>query len=137
MSNFKVPPPYALGHEEPTMQWPRPMLAVSDVERLAKAGVQIKFEDISGQVTPDAPAKVHTPLVQVFWDRWAMAHANDEVHNYGMRRPYQIAAVPYGTKIYVFVAPHDSEPFVLQDEKVLYPSDALMASLAIYEKVKP
>lgn len=116
-------------------------LSVSDVERLAKAGVAIKFEDIKYQIEPDTAAAPpqHFPmprtLEEAFWDRWRRAHLPRE-NTFGAMIPYTINASEQGGKVYVFVSPGDQPPFILEDDAVLYPSDALMAKLALYEKSK-
>lgn len=116
-------------------------LSVSDVERLAKAGVAIRFEDIKYQIEPDtaAPPPQHFPmprtLEEAFWDRWRRAHLPRE-NTFGAMIPYTINASEQGGKVYVFVSPGDQPPFILEDDAVLYPSDALMAKLALYEKSK-
>lgn len=132
-------PPSAI-HYQP----PGNILSVSDVERLAKAGVAIKFEDIRHQVTADvmmAPAMNYDErprsLEDSFWDRWKRAHTRQMREHIGVITPYGIHATEYDGKIYVTVSPQDQAPFILEDEAVLYPSDALMAKLALLEKITP
>lgn len=120
-------------------QRPITMLTVSDVERLAKAGVKIEFEAIRDQIRPDdpTPPRYDAPrtLEDAFWERWKRANIRDDV-NMGRMFPYKINASQHGDKVYVFVAPLDQPPFILEDVSVLYPSDALMAKLALLEKSK-
>lgn len=124
----------------PSDDHPRPitMLTVSDVERLAKAGVKIEFEAIRDQIRPDALMQTYDAprtLEDAFWERWRRANIRDDV-NMGRMFPYKINASQHGDKVYVFVAPLDQPPFILEDVSVLYPSDALMAKLALLEKSK-
>jgi hypothetical protein len=115
-------------------------LTVSDVERLAKAGVKIEFNDVRDQVTqdPNPPIRVMMPepserpttLDEAFWQRWHRAHISNA---YSYALPFQIHATEFKDKVYVFVAPTTAEPFVLTDEAPLYPSDKLMAELALWE----
>lgn len=119
---------------------PACLLSVSDVERLAKAGVTIKFTEIKNQIKPDdqmVPQPMFPPprtLEEAFWDRWKRAHLQRD-YSFDVR-PYNINASEHGGKVYVFVSPGDQPPFILDDDAVLYPSDALMAKLALYEKSK-
>jgi hypothetical protein len=46
-----------------------------------------------------------------------------------------MSAVAHGEKVYVFVAPEDNPPLILEDDLHLYPSDALMAKLHLLNKV--
>jgi hypothetical protein len=119
-------------------------LSVSDIERLAKAGVKIEFKDIALQVQPDmypspgsydemAP-KPPRSLSDSFWQRWE--RANPRKFGAGEMRPWDIHATEFGDKVYVYVAPTDGEPFILEDSKPLFPSDALMAALHLREKSK-
>jgi hypothetical protein len=115
-------------------------LTVRDVERLAKAGVVINFADIKDQVMPDTdhppPEAMSVPqsLDDAFWQRWHRAHIKDFHSLY--ERPYDIHAHAYGDKVYVFVAPRDREPLIIEDVAQLYPSDALMAKIALLETTK-
>lgn len=134
---MSLPPDY----DPPSFITPRNLLSVSDVERLAKAGVAIKFEEIRHQIQPDAltppPMAYDAPrtLEEALWDRWKRAHRPSD-HSFGAMIPYKINASEHGGKVYVFVSPGDCPPFILEDEALLYPSDALMAKLALYEKSK-
>jgi hypothetical protein len=76
-----------------------------------------------------------TSLDDSFWQRWY--RANPRTWNSdGAMRPWEIHATEYGDKVYVYVAPTDGEPFILEDSKPLFPSDALMAALHLREKSK-
>lgn len=118
--------------------WPSPvkqMLTVSDVARLAQAGVKINFAEIADMVRPD-DTKSTTPLVDAFWQRWHRANPGNPMM-LPPERPWAIAAAPCNDKVYVFVAPfHGGVPFILEDEKILFPSDTLMAKLHLREHVK-
>jgi hypothetical protein len=46
-----------------------------------------------------------------------------------------MSAVAHGEKVYVFVAPNNQPPLILEDDLHLYPSDALMAKLHLMEKL--
>lgn len=112
---------------------PAVMLSVSDIERMAKAGVVIAYKDIAGHVVPDQQPERPRTLEDAFWERWRRANI-PTAHIYGMWPPYRISTHPHGDKVTVFVQPHDKAPFTLEDESCLYPSDALMAKLALWEK---
>lgn len=110
-------------------------LSVTDIERLAKAGVKVEWKDIAAQVQPDFKQAPLT-LVEAFWQRWKRANPGNNLEYYGRVQPWQIFATTYGEKVFVYVAPIDAEPFILEDEKVLYPSDALIAKLHLREHTK-
>lgn len=127
----------SLHHQQPMYVQPdnRKLLSVSDIERLAKSGVHVDFKDVAEQIMQDPPpATKHTPLIDAFWDRYW--RARPEQDQWGRPTPYQIAAIQYEDLIYVFVGPRDRPPFVIEDQRVLYPSDALMAKMALLEQTK-
>lgn len=119
-------------------------LTVSDIERLAKAGVTMSFDDICHQIMPDPPEVSQQDvfshpcsLVESFWQRWRRANPSNPHSMVFVSPPYVIAsATEYGDKVYVCVAPTDREPFILEDDKHLYPSDSLMAKLHLMERTK-
>lgn len=123
-----------IANGSPVSAPPGAFLSVSDVERLAKAGVKVEWGDIRYQVVPDPEPAAPETLTSAFWHRWDRSHPPrwDSFPT----RPYDIYASEYGDKVYVYVQPRDSEPFVLEDDKHLYPSDALMAKLHLREKTK-
>ena len=125
-----MPPPHG---NIPSAQ---PMLSVSDIERMAKAGVTIAYRDIAGSVVPDQPSQQRPDtLEEAFWERWRRAHIPKEYGGFEcFPTPYNIAAHEHGDKVTVFVAPAGKAPFMLEDESCLFPSDALMAKLALWEK---
>lgn len=131
---FKDYPPYS---EQ------KSFLTVRDIERLAAAGVKIDFKDIATQVTPDlvAPPPPVDDLTSAFWDRYRRnqraRHGGNHYFDDGVARLFAVMATEGKDKINVYVAPADgSEPFILQDEKCLYPSDALFAALDLHEATR-
>lgn len=141
-----------------TFPWPpgrlertQKMLTVSDVERLAKAGVQIKMDDVIERITPDpmkedpidvqmAPQNAdNNDLLRALWHRLRMntrALQSDHMGG-GMYRHMPVqAAVRHGDTIHIFVHTGNSPPCIIEDEAVLFPSDALMAKIALLEKVE-
>lgn len=118
-----------------------PPLSVTEIERLAKAGVTMSFQEVSGRVVSDPPRTDREvrpdSLNEALWMRWRMAHANRD-RDFGLAQmaPYTTACTAYGDKVYVFVAPTSEPPFIIEDTAAIFPSDALMGSLALFEKVK-
>lgn len=110
---------------------PRRQLSVRDIERLASAGVKIELGTID--VLPD-PYREALPieLADAIWQRWT--RTNDVLERQ-LVRPYQLLATQYGDKVWVSVHPNhlEYEPFQLQDTAAIFPSDALMAQLALWE----
>ena len=122
---------------------PMAKLTVSEIERLAKAGVTMTFSEIAAQVVPDymtPPNELHVDpmtLEESFWQRWRRAHLPDPLTFRGDIAPYKIHCHERGDTVFIMVCPEKEDPFIVFDEAILYPSDALMAKLALYEKVKP
>lgn len=125
---------------------PRQPLTVSDVVKLASAGVKVEFKDICHQITSDGPD--HPPLqatapamADAIWDRWhrtkraSLRGDQFGYHSDGIR-PWELFAAQHKDTVHVFVAPRGDEPFVLTDAATIFPSDTLMASLALHEKLK-
>ena len=109
-----------------------PRLTVSDIERLAKAGVSMSFEAIVGCIEPDPKPKDifdDSHLTGVIIQRWRMTQQPGKDFGY---MPFHLAAAVYKGKVHVFVSGRDREPTVLVDEAHLFPSDALMANLHLY-----
>ena len=122
------------------------VLSVSDVERLAKAGVKMEWSEIKNQVRPDlkpSPAeasmfdcsKLLRPLVA------RLKQAYDNASRNSIAVPFEdslgpdfLSAAAHGDKVYVFVASRHGPPIILEDESHLYPSDALMAKLHLMDK---
>ena len=135
-----VYPPHMSAPGEPV---PVAVLSVSDVERLAKAGVKMDWAEIKYQVRPDQPQRFKLydcePMLRPLIERLAMRsnikHANDLLIGDYAEVPFNLLSVSVNQeKVYVFVAPHDQPPVILEDDVNLYPSDALMAKLVLMEK---
>lgn len=118
-------------------------LTVGEIERLAKAGVTMTIGDAGGQVyplsDPYTPAPTNKPetLEEAFWARWRRSKTASRVNgDYGYVIPFKVLATVHGDKVWVSIHPinSDYEPFQLQDVGAIYPSDALMASVALWEK---
>ncbi len=116
-------------------------LSISDIERLAKAGVKVEIATVVPQA--DAPAPTTDPRVSglagAIWDRYVRgkrARDGDTYHGFGFQLPFELLATKHGDKIWVSVHPTSAihEPFQLQDDALVFPSDALMASLALWER---
>lgn len=126
-------------------------LTVKDLERLAKAGVQVTLSDrmadciqpdfapdCSGEAMP-GPFQVRAyPLIDAFWDRWRrnkQALAGPEAM-YGERFDcFHFYAAEVGDVVQCFV--NDKDRFALiEDVKHLFPSDALLAAVHLWEKTK-
>lgn len=121
------------------------MITVNDAEKLAKAGVAMSWDAIqpflydSDDCRPAGPSPGERPMADAIWERWArakLAHANSYYTYDGQLRPWQLFAAAHKDTVHVFVAPSDGEPFVLTDVAAIFPSDALMASLALHDRTK-
>ena len=129
------------------------MLTVTDVERLAKAGVTMQWRDIAGQVMPDAPPPEQplglqhlSPLTELLLERWRRREVAKTANSpfpfpldhsriaYSWRA---IHAASNNSMVYVFVLPDSGPPAIIEDALDLFPSDALMASLILLEATKP
>ena len=122
------------------------MLTVSDVERLAKAGVVMDYKELRHEIQPDPPKEEDprrvTPLVDMIHTRIRMAtRARDGNSIYAIN--YQdghtlpeMYAVPFKDKVHVFVATGNQPPLIIEDEAQLFPSDALMAKLALLRETE-
>jgi hypothetical protein len=126
-------------------------LCVSEIERLAKAGVQIGLKDIT-PVSDPMPAPPAPPFMndwarlemaelnKAFWERWLLNRRAMSPTAFGgldgVMRPYVILASVVGDKVHISVHPSDNvtEPFTLVDDRATYPSDTLLASLKLWEK---
>lgn len=119
-------------------------LSVSDIVKLATAGIAITFDDIAycvrpdDQFTPNRPYEVPPirTLEDAFWDRWNRSNRADERELNQGKMYLRVAAHEYGKTVYLFVMPVGAEPFILEDTSQLFPSDALMAALYLREKAK-
>lgn len=117
-------------------------LQIHEIERLAKAGVKIEMTQIFP--TPDQvvaePWPAHNqarvyPLIDAFWERWRRANGDSFMSRSGQEAGFGLYAATVGDKVQVFV--HSTDRCVLiEDEAPLYPSDALMAKLHLWERSK-
>lgn len=119
-------------------------LNISEIERLAKAGVKIELDSITPQSDPPEPwSPQHEPMAAAIWDRYnrtkrAVSSPMDG-YRLGHLQPFELLASRHGDKVWVSVHPLNfvHEPFQLQDDALTFPSDTLMASLAMWEKGHP
>jgi hypothetical protein len=107
-------------------------LTVSEVERLAKAGVTVAFADIAAHVHPDPPKQDHLdPGARAVLDRWRRNPRNQP--EYVGFEVIRFATHMYNDTVYVFVVTPGHEPVILTDDVHLFPSDALMAKIHLLE----
>lgn len=121
-------------------------LCVSDIERLAKAGVQIGLTRIV-PVSDPYPAAAHEaphtapPMAEAIWERWRRSKRVSRPPAYGdyLIPPFELLASQHGDKVWVSVHPtnYNYDPFQIQDDSAIFPSDGLMASLALWERHHP
>lgn len=116
-------------------------LTVTDIERLAKAGVVIKFEDIAPQVVPDddKPSIMSRPRysgeneTKLLVERWLMSNRAaaraDQFFMDAQMFPFHLSVYKHDDTFYVFVGTFNGPPVILEDATHLFPSDALMAKL--------
>lgn len=123
-------------------------LSVSEIERLAKAGVTVALCEIVPHSDPyiPPPPEPHNGrdlgMEQAIWERYVRSKRAglggriDEPAVHGMMQPFKLLASQHGDKVWVSVHPMDAayEPFMLEDIAVIFPSDALMAKIALWEK---
>src|ERR1035437_6495575 len=128
---------------------PCAILSVSDVERLAKAGVKMDWETMRDQVRPDpVPDKTGMfdcrvllrPLVARLRQQALSRSTKDRFLTGGsdgayIDGPSFLSVVAHGEKVYVFVASGNQPPLILEDDLHLYPSDALIAKLHLMHKL--
>lgn len=116
---------------------PPNQLSVSDIERLAKAGVTMKFEEIQHIVVPDSvafpPAQPYQ-LADPLYDRLRRVDRTRNRDAFGVS--IHLTAVEHGEDVYVFVATGRGEPVILKDKSFMYPSDALMAQIHLLEEAQ-
>lgn len=124
-------------------------LTVSDIERLAKAGVTVQWDDIKDHVRPDSDSKALNQytdplLTTAIVIRWRLANP-DNRYGEEPRPPYDFACTKYRDKVYVFASYHGgdllrqggrtrTEPCIIIDDAAVFPSDALMAKLIFMAK---
>jgi len=125
-------------------------LSVSEIERLAKAGVNVTIGDGPGHIWPQPdsfsapiPPGPHTadPMEKAIWDRWERSRRarTGPYMDLGFTLPFRLLATQHGDKVWVSVHPtnFNYEPFQLTDDSAIYPSDALMAKIALWEREHP
>lgn len=133
-------------------------ITVSDVERLAKAGVHVEMKDIVDHVTRDPPVE---PTPQSKYQAWYMNHyshyldlllarlesstmAGNELGTF--KRRFLLSVTRSGDEIYIFaqyvggttdgIHSDLTPPIVLTDPASLFPSDSLLTRLHLLEKTK-
>lgn len=116
---------------------PERRFTVADIEALAKAGVQIKWEDVQEQVysRDDRKDETYTRSNHLAW--LFLQRLHNRMHVNTARAPntdprYPLAptelwAAAYGDKVFVFLATGYHEPCILEDAANMFPSDALLA----------
>jgi len=132
---------------------PRETVSVSDVERLAKAGVAVKWEDIASQVVrdenfPKKPEPAHYDLKAPLIERLLMEHRVRGAQQHGIGNVdnpfigtlgpasyhlWQATTYEGSSKVYVFAVFQNHPPLILEDESALYPSDALVTKIRLLE----
>lgn len=124
-------------------------LSVSEIERLAKAGVKVEIEPVRPVSDPSDPGPqrgfgIEPPLEQAFWDRWRRSAKAKLGNQYEYRfetglMPFRVLATQHGDTVWVSIHPinFSYEPFQLKDVSAIFPSDALMANIALWEKEHP
>lgn len=115
---------------------PQPGISVSDVARLAQAGVTVNLKEIADYVRPDVqeqPLFDASMLLKPLVDRLIRFKG---MQNHMPFPPNRINDFFFSAwcgrgKVFVFVCPQavDCTPCILEDEIELYPSDALMAKI--------
>lgn len=115
------------------------VLQIHEIERLAKAGVTITMAEITPQSDWAAYPTVQTQpkMAGAVWGRWRQSrHARGHPEDYGAMVPFELLASQHGDKVWLSVHPtnFNYEPFQLQDHAAIFPSDALMAQLALWEQ---
>lgn len=137
-------------------------LTVGDVERLAKAGVSLRWEQfehclIRDEDEPRAPP-IHQsnamglpnamglrqyrdricPLLDAFEDRWmrnTQARRTSAFTDGFIAMPFDIRAIEVGDKVVCLIGGGDDH-FVLEDASNLFPSDGLMAAIHLWLETK-
>lgn len=127
----------------------RSVLTVSDIERMAKAGVKIEFENIKAQVRPD-PVKDDIVFGQIdsygflrdFLRRWDRAQPNGDPNMYGLRQRAleavrtfdHVSIFRHGAIFHVFVILTTGQIGHLTDPAEVFPSEALIAKVFLLQK---
>lgn len=116
----------------------KPGVHISDMIRLATAGVQFAPLDVEPIIDPilynhpppDAP--LPRTLVDLFWDRYSRAQGARARFDCYLP-PFQLYAHEYGEIVYVMFCPASDVPVIIEDAAACFPSDALMAKVALYK----
>jgi len=115
-------------------QYPRPALTVNEVAQLAAAGVKIEMVDVEIITAQEAKKRNvmfdSSHLTQPLLDRLIRQGRRDSNEFV----PLNLSAVEHGGVVYVFFYNGAGAPLVLEDQSNLYPSDALMAKIALYQE---
>jgi hypothetical protein len=118
---------------------PQGYLSVSEVERLAKAGVSISYDAIRERIYSDIPAEgplnETERMIRAFQDRWSLAHA-PHADCYNHSSIVALMPVRHGGKVYVMVQMLGLPPVMLEDDAMMYPSDALIAKIILYKETQ-
>ncbi len=123
--------------------YPRTALAISDIERLAKAGVAMTFKDIADQIMPDPPPAQATPPLpfdpdaEAIYNRWYMNPENARRRQMSFQENFRVATARHGDIVHVFVAALTKVPVVIEDSVHMFPSDALLAKIHLLLRVTP
>lgn len=138
-------PPYMSEHFVQVLDstGPRHVMTVTEVERLAKAGVQINFADVASQIRPDTPKQVYcdsSEFIEPLVRRWERTDENNRRHRFGPPTfPFHVSVFTNGEKMFVFVATFTvkCDPVILEDDPRLYPSDNLITKLHLLIESHP
>ena len=114
------------------------LLTVSDIERMARAGVKIEMEDIKDQVIPDPPKKDiifgqvdENGWMRAFLQRWDRAQPVEPM----VHRDFEHVSICRGTKdFHVFVVLINGVAAHLTDPPEAFPSEALIAKVFMLKK---
>lgn len=131
-------------------QPPITMLTVSDVERLAKAGVKVDLEQIKDRIVPD-PVAEHVVFDQIdrhnylrdFLKRWDRAQPTDDPNSVGTLRDRAaglmhsfeyVSIYRRDRTFHVFVIMRGGKVAHLTDPAEAFPSEALIAKCFLLQK---
>lgn len=121
-------------------------LTVNDVERLAKAGVKVDYENIKNVVVPDPPKPdiIYGQIDPYGWlralhDRWQRTNPNPARD--GFMDPHNFAYVGAvhvedTETMHLMVATKQGRVAYVTDDAKMYPSDALIAKLHLLVKTE-
>lgn len=116
-------------------------LEVSEIERLAKAGVVITLTAIvpkSDEPVAAYPSTRPLTLEDAFWQRYIqrVKSIRQVQLGDGMLKNFSILCSQHNDDIWMSVHPtnFNYEPFQLRDYATVFPSDKLMAEIALWEQ---